>query len=408
VKRHVLDSLVLLNALWIGVTFLIHPVGIRVLGSQTIGGRPFFDIFMALIAYAVIVRLPDSVKAVGRIPYFVLAGTAAIAAFNLAGYLAPGLTPFLYGLYSSVDLDVYIGEIRGATLVRFKTLGAFGGTLVLLLCAYYPPWTLFNPLRPRTYVFLCGWICLFASGFRSSFGASVMQVGLSAWLHQGWRQAVVIGVAGGLFCSALILGQGRLYQLPLPAQRTLAFLPGKWSAEAERQGSLATEGRFQWWKRIIEEGEIKNWWVGDGFGVSMKEFSLLGARFARAEEEVYLTGSYHSGPLTAIRYVGVIGLAAIYALMIGSAACAVTCVKRCRGTVLSPVTIFLAAQLVWYPIHFTLIFGAYNVDMPHQILLTALLRLVVRMAEEKRVALDSKPSLSAAPAARPLTTSVTA
>jgi hypothetical protein len=410
VKRHVLDSLLLLNVLWIGVTFLIHPVGIRAFGAQTVGGRPIFDIFMALIAYTVIVRLPDSVKAVGRIPYFVMAGVAIIAAFNIIAYLAPGLTPYLYGLYSSVDLGVYVGEITGAALVRLGNLGFFGGTLILLLCAYYPPWTLFNPLRPRTYVFLCGWMCIFASGFRNMLGAAVMQVGLSAWLHQGWREAAVIGVAAGLFGGALIFGQGRLYQLPLTAQRTLAWLPGKWSPEAEQEASLATEGRFLWWKRIIEEGEIKNWWIGDGFGMSMKDFAQLAGRLGRpgGEEWVYMTGGYHNGPLTAIRYVGVIGLAALYALMIGSAACAVACVRRCRGTILSPVAIFLGAQLVWYPIHFTLIYGSYNLDMPQEIFLTALLRLVIRMAEEKRVALDSKPSLSAAPAARPLTSSVTA
>ena len=375
VKRHVLDWLLLLNVLWIGVTFFIHPVGIRVLGSENIGGRPLFDIFIALIAYSVIVRLPDSVEMVGRIPYFVLVGTAILAAFNITAYLAPGLTPLLYGLYSSVDLGVYISGITGAALVRFTNLGYFGGTLILVLCAYYTPWTLFNPLRPRTYVFLCGWMCILASGFRSYAGASVMQVGLSAWLHQSWREAAVIGVAAGLFGSALVLGQGRLYQLPLPAQRALSFLPGKWSVEAET--SLATEGRFVWWKRIIEEGEIKNWWAGDGFGVNIKDLSQLGR--GRTEEAAYLTGAYHSGPLTAIRYVGIIGLATLYALMIGSAANAVACVRRCRGTILSPVTIFLAAQLVWYPIHFTLIFGAYNVDMPQQIFLAALLRLVIRM-----------------------------
>jgi hypothetical protein len=408
VKWHVLNSLILLNVLWIGVTFFFHPVGIRALGAQTIGGRPFFDIFMALIAYAVIVRLPDSVKAVGRIPYFVLAGTAIMAAFNIVAYLAPSQTPFLYGLYSNVDLDVYIGEITGTALVRLKGLGAFGNTLILLLCAYYLPWTLFNPLRPRTYVFLCGWMCILASGFRNTLGAAVMQFGLSAWLHQGWREAVVIGVATGLFGSALIFGQGRLYQLPLAAQRALAFLPGKWSAEAEQAGSLATEGRFLWWKRIIEEGKIKNWWIGDGFGVSMQDLAVLGSFRQGGEESVYLTGGYHSGPLSAIRYVGVIGLAAFYVLMIGSAACAVACVRRCRGTILSPVAIFLAAQLVWYPIHFTLIYGSYNMDMPQQVFLAALLRLVIRMEEKERVALDSKPSLSAAPAARPLTSSVTA
>ena len=307
-KRHVLDSLLLLNVLWLGVTFLFHPVGVRALGSQTIGGRPFFDIFMALIAYAVIVRLPDSVKAVGRIPYFVLAGAAILAALNVTAYLAPGLTPYLYGLYSNVDLDVYIGEIRGTTLVRLKNLGFFGGTLILLLCSYYPPWTLFNPLRPRTYVFLCGWMGILASGYRNFFGAAVMQVGLSAWLHRGWREAAVIGVAAGLFGSALIFGQGRLYQLPLTAQRTIAFLPGKWSAEAEQQGSLATEGRFLWWKRAIEEGEIKNWWIGDGFGISMQDFIDLSARFgSHGEEFTSLTGAYHNGPLSTIHYVGVIG-----------------------------------------------------------------------------------------------------
>jgi hypothetical protein len=177
----------------------------------------------------------------------------------------------------------------------------------------------------------------------------------------------------------LTIGQGRVYDLPFSIQRTLSFLPGSWDPVVALDAEASTEGRLSWWKRVIEENLIQNWWFGDGFGASVIDVEL--AARSGTGELAFVTGALHNGPLTAVRYVGVVGLLLFYALMIASAVYACRCVRWCKGTLLQPVAIYLAIQLVWFPINYALIFGAYDGDLPQEIFLVALLRLVMRMAE---------------------------
>ena len=95
-----------------------------------------------------------------------------------------------------------------------------------------------------------------------------------------------------------------------------------------------------------------------------------------------LTGSFHSGPLTTIRYVGVCGLAFLYLLSVSAAFYSYRSVEQCRGTPLFPVAIFFAIQLIWGPIHYAFVFGAYDVYLPDLIFQVACLRLLIRMSDE--------------------------
>jgi hypothetical protein len=113
----------------------------------------------------------------------------------------------------------------------------------------------------------------------------------------------------------------------------------------------------------------------------------------------FVTGALHSGPLTAVRYVGAVGLVLLYGLMIVSAVYACRCVRRCKGTLLQPVTIYLAIQLIWIPINYTFIFAAYNVDMPQLVFHVALLRLVMRM--EPFLPTTERKLTTSVPSARP-------
>ena len=113
------------------------------------------------------------------------------------------------------------------------------------------------------------------------------------------------------------------------------------------------------------------------------------------EESAEITGSFHNGPLTAIRYVGIGGLVLFYTLMIAAAIQSVRCARRCRGTPLFPVAVFLTTQLMWTPIHFTFIFGAYADQLVEYMFLVGLLSLVWRMSER------TPPSTAPAATERP-------
>jgi hypothetical protein len=392
--RGVLGTLVVLNGACIALTFLYHPVGLRALGSQTMGGRAYFTMFISLCAYWVIVNLPESYKSVTKIPLWLLASVAFVAMLSMVGVVFPSIAPYVWYFYSGVDVSVYLGSLNptkgGPDIQRLFALAPFGVMLIQVLSAYYPPRKLLNPAGWQFYVSLLGFVAILASGFRNSLAFALACTALAGWFHRGWREVVVAGMIGTVLLGFLIFGQGRLYQLPLPAQRALGSLPGQWDESVERD-ITGSNSRWEWWRQIVSQGSIKNWWIGDGFGMSETDFTLIAGGQVGFEESAEISGALHNGPLTAIHYAGIVGLIGLYALMIAAAIQSTRCVRRCRGTPLFPVAVFLATQLIWIPIHYAFIFGAYDLQLNDTIFLVAVLSLVGRMSE--------RPPPSAAPAA---------
>ncbi len=390
-----LDWIVLLNLGYVLITLYVNPVGFFVFGSKTIGARTYFNIGIAAIAYWVIVRSPDTSKSVRRAPYFIAAGALLISLLYLSTYAMPALPFRLPYLFALLDIQTFYGALTPeAEIPRFQRLADGGLALALMLCAYYPPQKLLNPSRGRFYLLVLCLIGILASGFRSAMLSILAAISLAAWLYRRSQDMVVMMVLGACMLGLLAFGHGRLYDLPLAAQRTLTFLPGKWSPIVVQDAEWSTQGRFKWWKDIIENRVIKNWWLGDGFGASLTEMQSMDVRRSSAES-VMVSGSFHNGPLTTIRYAGIVGLILFYTLMITSAVAAVRYVRLCRNSPLLPVAIYLAIQLIWIPFHFTLVFGSYNTDLPQQIFLVGLLRLVIRMTSE-----SVSPSNALMPAAK--------
>lgn len=406
-RFHVLDVLIAVNVAYLVLNFIRHPVGFGAFGSEMIGGRFYFNVFIAVLAYWVVVRLPDSAKTVSRIPYFILAGAAMTSALQTLAYIYPSLTPRLYFLYSSLDLDMYLGSTGSSErMIRLKGLAFLGYPLMLLLCSYYPPRTLLYPVRGRFYAMLLGIGCLLASGFRNILLRAFVAFGLGSWLHRGWREMVAAMALGATLLAMVLAGQGRLYELPLAAQRALAFLPAKWASQPLADAESSSQWRFELWRTVIRERLIDDWWFGDGFGISQANYQAMG-RPSEYNTDVIVSGGYHNGPLTAIRFAGVVGLVLIYALMIANAISSYRCVQQCRGTILLPVAIYLAIHLVWEPVHFTFVFGGYDGAMPEYIFYAALLRVVSRMSVELR-ARAAAQSPAAAVAAAPATVNLPA
>jgi hypothetical protein len=138
------------------------------------------------------------------------------------------------------------------------------------------------------------------------------------------------------------------------------------------------------WRRIIEENLIRDWWFGEGFAISSAELALA-ARHGFVEA-TYVTGVYHNGPLSTIRYVGIIGLILLYFLSITAAIYSYKTVQRCRGTPLFPAAVFVAIQLIWGPIHYVFVFGSYFNYLPDLIIQLGILRLLMRLCDQGLVA----------------------
>lgn len=385
-----LTLLIGVNYLWLGVTFAVNPVGFRAMGAETMGARPYLNAMFALMAYWVITRLPSSDRAVRWGPVYVLVGAAVVALLQAITYIAPSSSPYLYTFYSSLNLESYYAAgVLTADMVRLKGLAPFGMLLVLTLVAYKSPRELLNPFRPWFYALLVAFGCILASGFRGVLLQAFVAIVLSAWLYRDWRDLAFAGTLGAVLLIVVIGGQGQIYELPTVAQRSLSFLPGKWSETVVIDAEASTTSRFKWWEIIAREGVIRNWWTGDGFGLRQSDFQTMGRS---TFEDVLVTGAYHNGPLTTIRFAGIIGLALFYILSIAGAISAYACVRKTAGTLVQPLAIFTSIQLIWWPIHYTFVFGSYDVDFSELIFLLALLGLASRMGAGESVPQTAGPA----------------
>jgi hypothetical protein len=398
-RKTFLDFILWVNLGYLAITVVIHPVGFYAFGAEKVGARSIFDIVLAAVAFYVVVRLPDKWTDVGRIPLFLLVGGAVLSLLYLSAYVVPALPEKLPYLYAALDIGTFFNTQEAAgEIPRYKRLADGGLALVLALCAYYPPNTLLNPLRVRFYWLLLGLAGVMASGFRSVFLWVGVAFVVGGWLWGKTREVALVGILFFVMIAGLVMGHGRLYSLPAPAQRTLSFLPGRWEVVVAEEAENSSKVRFAWWRDIIKGGVINNWWIGDGFGGKVSD--LLAARSDTTGMAMQtVSGAFHNGPLTTIRYCGIIGLVLFYVLAITCAVLAVRCARRARGTPLQPAAIYLGIQLVWIPANFTLVFGAYNVDMPQQIMWAGFLLLLVRALDSMQPA-DAKP-VSSSPTARP-------
>jgi hypothetical protein len=395
-KPHVLDLLVGLNVIYLAFNLVKNPVGFFIFGSETVGGRPILNICIALMAYWVMIRLPNSVTAVSRIPYFILISAFVLSGVNMLAFLVPSVGSTLNSWYSGLNYDTTSGAISYQGIQRLFGLRHFGSQLILVVCAYYSPITLFDPRRGRFYAMLLAIVCILATGFRNFLLWAMVAIVIGGWLYRRWRELIIAGFCGTLLLAVLIVGQGRFYQLPDTIQRALAFLPGQWSeiVVADTEGSSTF--RFKLWKEVIDEGLIKDWWFGDGFGANLED-ALAAYYTARSYKDfIIISGAYHSGPLTTVRYAGVCGLLLLYLLSITAAFYSFKCVNECRGTPLLPVAIYFAIQLIWGPVHYAFVFGGYDSYLPDLLFQVACLRLVLLMCKQLKESAATKEKLALA------------
>jgi hypothetical protein len=212
-------------------------------------------------------------------------------------------------------------------------------------------------------------------------------VAIAAWLWGRWRELLKVGATGAVVFAVLLALQGWVLDLPLSIQRSFSFVPGvRWSEVAARDAEGSTLGRWEWWVAIVRGGLIRNWWVGDGFGVRARDLQRAGP-MGDMFEDVVLGGGYHNGPLSTIRYVGLPGLLLFYIFSGVAAYHACRAVRACRQRAprLLPLAIFLAVHLVWSPVHFTFVFGAYDGALPELVIQVGLLRLLLRFLDEQRL-----------------------
>jgi hypothetical protein len=368
------------------VVFALNPVGVSAMGSDTVGAKPYFAAFVAFLGYVLISNQQLSEEKATWIPKAVLAGAAVISLGKLLCFLVPAVGYALYPIYSEfipkldAGLDAsLVGQSRLSFLVDFSQV------LLLFLLATASPMKSITPLNPiRFILFAIGVGGLAISGFRSHMVVYGFYFLLAGYFWERWRgvgKLFLIGLVGllGLFIVHLI------HPLPLSIQRSLSFLPGDWDEMVTSDAEGSVEWRIEMWKdTLFTDKVVSNKILGDGFGFSAREMKIFndlrfteGGANSEAYQEYYkITGSFHSGPLSAIRYVGYIGLFLFVVAGIAGAIISVNLIKRSWNTPFRLVTIFFSIPWIFHPIYYLFIFGSFDGALPNFIMGVGVLKML--------------------------------
>ena len=376
-----LDWILLLTLCQVCLSFIFNPVGLKVFSSQTVGARPYFNVAIGALAYFILSNQVISPTIARRLPIFVVISELSSSILYLIARASSAIGLVLGRFYDGFLPPTY----QNALAPSFERLqGVVGGgtSLITALCSYFRPLTLISPFRfRRSFLFLIGLVLILVSGFRSQLLTIAVIFLLASYFRHGWSD-VIVSLAGILSGAVfLIIFNSFIHPLPLSMQRTLSALPGHWDSRAARDASDSTEWRLQMW-RDIPRGTlyIHNKIMGDGFGFSRAELMAMERRKFLAgeinQEDSMIIGSFHNGPLSAIRFVGIVGLTLYYVLLIYSTVYAWRLIRMTQGSHFFPLALFIGLEIIWEPINYTLVFGAFDSGFPNALFNAGMLKLL--------------------------------
>jgi len=400
------DVVLIINILYIATVFARNPVSMRSLGGggggDMIGGRNYFTLAMFFFAYFVLNhnRIPS--KLGWNLPWMLALSLTTAGLIYVLTSTLPFTAPFIFPFWNDVDYEAYGAMNRGTTsfgqdaeFTRLTGLAGIARPLILLLISYFPPAQLLfpHPILPFL-LFLPCLAVLALSGFRNEIAFAGSYIFISNMVRKKYIATLVFV----LVPLVAIVGLGLINQggelVPLAAQRAFSFLPLGWNKKVVEDADGSVEWRTDMWKDALSGGFIKNKTLGDGFGFDRAAMNLIadgmqgGAGFVGGSrhEGHMIRGSFHSGPLSTIRFVGIIGLVLLLCLMIAVFRLALLTIFKTKGTLFFPLALFVGIPFLWLPFHFIAIFGAYDNALKDLILGVGLLNIIYKSCDSVPVA----------------------
>lgn len=353
--------------------YVRNPVGLNILGGESIGAKPY-AVFTASLVCSVILsafRIPATdlrwilrLSIIGGLlNFFLLALGAVVPRFGVwVGSVSPG------ALDEGTRQAGNYGVERATRIFFVRDMAK---NLSLWICAFVSPMrACFRPVWAP--LVLLSFAFAAFSGYRSeiSFLGLTYLIGIA---YRGGKSSLalsVIALGTGIILLAFV---NLAAPLPVNVQRSLSFLPGTWDEALIRDGEDSTTWRVEMWEEaLLTDFWIKNKILGDGLGMTREEFNYIqsfnnkeiggavgSGRLTLQQEFMMASGSYHSGPVSTIRSTGYLGLLILVLAQIRLAVHAHRQIVRARNTEWFPLTLLIGIPLIHSPIFFLFIFGTF-------------------------------------------------
>jgi hypothetical protein len=407
-KVGLLDYLIYINLAYLATVFARNPVGFWAMQTSMVGGRPYFEIALAFGAFIILSRVQITDFIARVFPLFFVIPAWCVAILDVIGRLVPQTAYPLAMMYSGVgsnsvtsafEQEAQLGETR---MVGMQNAGL---SSVLGLCAQYNPITMISPFYPLRAIFLgISFGAIFLSGYRSVLLFAMVAFFLSATLRGRLKDLWIAGSVMLLALIVLVSLQGSVLQLPKTMQRALSWLPGDWDEATVADAEGSSQWRFEMWAWAWDDDRIlrdRTW--GQGFGLSIDDMNLIASSLMAGgggasllggsdRESFMITGAFHSGPLSTIKYIGVVGLCLYYPLMCYMALLGWRLCIRARGTKAFTLSLFVGIPIIYEPFNFVFIFGGLDSNYAQLLFWAGLLNMTQRYVESLKP--DSQKQLN--------------
>ncbi len=304
-----LDILFLLSVALMVAAFIRRPVTVVFLGLEmdNIGGAVYAVVAGAVVHYVTLSIIPVSYAQMQK----VLNWKLWLGLFCCIVGLVMGLVGF-----SSVNDSMGLEEaMTSSRFANFMPLGVYMSNMIY--ACFSLSRIVINPVLLGGV--LVGFVFIAWSGFRSALVSQAMVLSFMAIVKKELCMVLTFGVLayGGLLMMSAV---GTVRTLPFGIQRSLGSLPGVTvTEEARRSGKDSTDWRVVMWKWAMDPRTkyIKNYIWGDGFGMSFSAIrrnsrAIMRGEARHGDQDFYATaGEWHSGWITAIHRLGVVGLVLI-------------------------------------------------------------------------------------------------
>jgi hypothetical protein len=406
-KLSTLDYLVYINLAYLASVYIRNPAGFWAMQTSMVGGRPYFEIGLAFGAFLIMSRVQVSDFLSKIFPMLFVVPAWGVAVLDAVARIVPQTAVPLAMTYSGIGSGAAgsgptiagVQEQARVGETRLTGMQNAGVSSILLLCAKYNPVTLISPLYPmRMLLFFSTLGAIFLSGFRSTLLFAMAAFLLASIMRRKSADLIVSASVGLLVVVLLVVMQGRLIQLPNTMQRALSWLPGDWSAEVLNDTSGSSQWRFEMWGWAWNDDRIlkdKIW--GQGFGLSLDDMNLIASSLMAGQggasmlggsdrENFLVMGAFHSGPLSTIKYIGIVGLSLYYPLMCYMALVGWKLCRRAYGTKVFPLALFVSIPVIYEPFNFVIVFGALDSGYPQLLFWAGLLNMTQRYLESVKSA----------------------
>lgn len=365
-------------ALVIVQVYIRHPVGLNMFGSSAVGAKPYFIVTVAFFAGMILSKYKVPLKELKWMMPIAILGNLMFFPANRLRFGGGGAP---VGNVATVSSGL---EDQGATRIgSFNLVGELLSRVLIsrlspLKACVHPFWGL---------IMLASLAAAAASGYRNTV-ANVGMLLLVGIAYRGGIFSVVLSFLVGAMGLILLAIVNVATPLPANVQRALSPFPGTWEERYVENASGSSDWRYEMWREaLFTEKWIENKIIGDGLGFSRRQLEQMKAADAKGggqavsglsnqQENMMITGSYHSGPVQSIRTIGYVGFVVMLLAMIRIAVHAHRQIIRCRHTEWFPMMLFFGVPMIVFPVFFTFVFGTFDRGVVAIFLQSGLLDLI--------------------------------